>query len=233
MLLVAKRAYGAIVEADDGKLGKLCDFLFRDESWEITSLVLEAGSWLNSYRVTVPPNLVHAKQWPDHRLVIAGLTRQQVLETPGTEKHIPVGDASHLEDVAVTSWDCYWIDILPHPWQVSDDPHLRNTREVSGYHIRASDGYIGHIADFIVDDDTWKIRYLLVDTRNWWPGKHVLVAPSQVAAIEGEEQIMRLDLTLEQIEHGRQFDATAPLDEPQEAGPRGMVPPFRHGRHNV
>jgi len=51
------------------------------------------------------------------------------------------------------------------------DPHLRSTDEVSGYHIQAADGEIGHVEDFVIDDETWAIRYMVVATRNWWPGK--------------------------------------------------------------
>ena len=58
------------------------------------------------------------------------------------------------------------------------DPHRRSIAVVTGYHIHASDGQIGHVENFLIDDATWGIRYLVIDTRNWWPGKHVLVSPS-------------------------------------------------------
>ena len=61
-----------------------------------------------------------------------------------------------------------------------DDPHLRSSRAVTGYHIQATDGDLGHVEDFIVDDHSWTIRYMVLDTTNWWPGKKVLVAPDWI-----------------------------------------------------
>ena len=71
-------------------------------------------------------------------------------------------------------------DAQARPGLESADSHLRSTAEVTGYHIEASDGEIGHVKDFIVDDETWAIRYLEVDTQNWWPGKKVLVSPQWI-----------------------------------------------------
>ena len=68
--------------------------------------------------------------------------------------------------------------------QVNDDEtHLRGAKEVMGYYIEATDGDIGHVDDFVVDDDTWEIRYMVVDTKNWWPGKKVLVAPEWIERV--------------------------------------------------
>ena len=52
----------------------------------------------------------------------------------------------------------------------SDDPHLRSTEAVAGYHIHAVDGEIGHVEDFLLEVADWSIHYLVVDTKNWWPG---------------------------------------------------------------
>ena len=56
----------------------------------------------------------------------------------------------------------------------ADDSHLRSCKAVTGYHIEATDGEIGHVEDFLVDDETWAIRYLVVDTSNWWLGHKCL-----------------------------------------------------------
>ena len=62
----------------------------------------------------------------------------------------------------------------------ANDVHLRSANKVTGYRIGATDGDIGHVEDFIIDDETWEIRYMVVDTQNWWPGKKVLVAPQWI-----------------------------------------------------
>ena len=63
------------------------------------------------------------------------------------------------------------IDFLDRPW------HLRSVEAVTGYHIHASDGEIGYVEDFLLQDTDWSIHNLVVDTTNWWPGKKVLIAP--------------------------------------------------------
>lgn len=216
MLLLAKHMYGALVEASDGKVGKLCDLLFDDDKWAVRSLVLDSGSWLYSRRVTLPPDIVRHKDWDDHRLLIADLTRQQVMECHDTETHIPVGDQTKLEEAVIVDWGVYWVDVMRHPWQVSSDPHLRNTQEVTGYHIEGSDGPMGHIADFVIDDQTWTVRYLAVDTRNWWPGKHVLVVPTRVESIGGQDRTVILGLSREAIQQSPEYEATMPVEEPHE-----------------
>jgi hypothetical protein len=77
---------------------------------------------------------------------------------------------------------------------------------VSGYHIRARDGEIGHVEDFLLDDETWAIRYLVVDTSNWWFGNHVLVSPAWVTNVSWGERLVDVDLTRGIIENGPQFD---------------------------
>jgi hypothetical protein len=67
------------------------------------------------------------------------------------------------------------------------DPHLRSTDNVSGHNIQAKDGEIGHVEDFIIDDETWAIRYLIIDTKNWWPGKKVLVSPLWIDRVSWSE----------------------------------------------
>jgi hypothetical protein len=64
--------------------------------------------------------------------------------------------------------------------------HLRSTANVTGYHIEARDGEIGHVEDFIIDHETWEIRYMVVDTRNWLPGKKVLIAPRWIDRVKLE-----------------------------------------------
>src|SRR5512133_1628062 len=85
------------------------------------------------------------------------------------------------------------------------DPHLRSTHEVSGYHIQALDGEIGHVEDFIIDDETWTIRYLVVDTRNWWPGKKVLVSPHWIENVSWSESKIYVDLPLEVIKQSPEY----------------------------
>ena len=91
------------------------------------------------------------------------------------------------------------------------DPHLRSTDNVTGYHIEALDGEIGHVSDFIIDAETWAIRYLVIDTRNWWPGKSVLISPQWIKSISWSETKVLVNVTRETISQSPKFDVKAPL----------------------
>lgn len=85
------------------------------------------------------------------------------------------------------------------------DYHLRSTREVRGYAIRARDGEIGQVSDFLLDDERWAIRYLVVDTGGWWSGTQVLLAPLWATAVSWEDKVVEMDLTREQVKSGPEF----------------------------
>lgn len=91
------------------------------------------------------------------------------------------------------------------------DPHLRSAKTVRGYHIAAVDGSLGHVEDFLVEDDTWSIRYLLVDTQNWLPSRKVIVPLSRVATIDWKMERLHLDLTREAIKSGPALDGSDPV----------------------
>ena len=61
---------------------------------------------------------------------------------------------------------------------------LHRLSRIRGFHVGATDGPLGHIDDFIVDEATWQIRYLVIDTSNWLGGKWVAVSPTSVTGIE-------------------------------------------------
>ena len=90
-----------------------------------------------------------------------------------------------------------------------DDPHLRSTKDVTGRTIQAQDGEIGHVSDFVVDDEDWAIRYLIVDTRNWWPGKKVLISTQWIERISWEESKVFTNLTREAVKGAPEYTEEA------------------------
>jgi hypothetical protein len=89
----------------------------------------------------------------------------------------------------------------------NDDPHLRSCQAVTGYHLHAKDGDIGHVAGYLIDDATWAIRYLIVDTSNWWLGHKTLVAPQWITGVDWSTETVSVDMTRESIK-------TAPVYAP-------------------
>ena len=97
-----------------------------------------------------------------------------------------------------------------------DDPHLRSIEAVTGYHIHASDGEIGHVEDFLVEDADWSIHYLVVDTKNWWPGKKVLISPRSAREIDWTDKLVNLDVNRQRVKDSPPYDASATVDRPYE-----------------
>jgi hypothetical protein len=98
----------------------------------------------------------------------------------------------------------------------NDDPHLRSCRAVTGYHLHASDGDIGHVSGFLVDDETWTIRYLVVDTSNWWLGRQVLVAPPWITGVHWSDRTVSTDLSRASIKSAPSYESTVQWDREQE-----------------
>ena len=86
------------------------------------------------------------------------------------------------------------------------DPHLRSVASVNGYHVHATDGDLGHVENFVADDANWDIRYLVIATRNWWPGKHVQLAPYAVKEIDWSEERINVNVTRDQVKSSPAWD---------------------------
>ena len=100
--------------------------------------------------------------------------------------------------------------------EADNDPHLRSIKAVTGYHIHASDGEVGHVADFLVKDADWSIRYLVVDTRNWWPGKKILISPRSIKAIDRTKRLIDLNVTRQRVKDSPAYDASIVVDREYE-----------------
>jgi hypothetical protein len=92
------------------------------------------------------------------------------------------------------------------------DPDLRSVAAITGCHIHASDGEIGHVEDFLVDDAGWNIRYIEVDTRNWWPGQQVLISPLSVKEIDWAGKLLQINVTRQQIKDAPPYDPSITVD---------------------
>ena len=237
MLWNASNLTGYAIDATDGSIGSVRDFLFDDREWTIRWLVVDTGTWLSGRDVLLPPS---AADEPDvmRRTFPVRLKRQHVENSPAIDDDAPVSRQHESGLYSYYGWDPYWAayayapagglrtPIEPSPNApgnrpgVEDrpegDPHLRSTREVTGYYIHATDGDIGHVEDLLVDSDGWTIRYIVVDTKNWWPGKKVLVAPRSFTNVDWAEGSVRVNLTRDQIKSGPEYDPTTTVDRAYE-----------------
>jgi sporulation protein YlmC with PRC-barrel domain len=97
-----------------------------------------------------------------------------------------------------------------------DDPHLRSAKAVTGYHIHAKDGEIGHVQGVLVDEKTWAVRYLIVNTSNWWLGHLVLIAPQWIESVSWLNTTVSVHLSRKSVQEAPLFDATTAFDRQLE-----------------
>lgn len=238
MLRSLKDLQGYAIRSTTGDFGSVHEFYFDDERWTVRYLVVDTGTWLPGRKVLLSPIAVEGADWAARRLYL-GLTKERVENSPGIDADKPVSRQFEMDYYNYYGWPYYWAGagawgawtypglMVSAPASESPvsngrdeqqgDAHLRASKEVIGYHIEARDDTIGHVEDFVTDDESWQIRYLVVDTSNWWFGKKVLVAPDWVESVNWSDRTVSVDLTKEQIEHGPEWDPTTPINREYEA----------------
>ena len=205
MLHKASRIRGVTVRAADGDVGHVEEFYFDDHMWTIRYLVVDTGSWLMHRRVLIPPRSI-APNWTFAGLQ-STLTKEQIQHCPEVESHPTMSRLDETRVLGHYGYPSYWEDgaepgsAAAEPSRVKPgDEHLCGTKDITGYHLQASDGEIGHVDDVLIDGN-WQICYLVVDTSNWIGGKSVLISPSAVERVDSPEKEIRVRLTRAEIEH--------------------------------
>lgn len=224
------------VSATDGDIGSVANFLLDDEQWAIRYLVADTERFFDGRRVLISPIALGQIDWSSRRLHVA-LTRDEVKGSPDIDADKPVSRQREREYYRYYGFPYYWgysglwgMGTYPgllasrtwndaHHERVDEtgDVHLRSASEVRGYHVQGSDEAIGHVEDFIVDDETWQVRYLVVDTSNWWFGKIVLVAPHWASRVSWEERKVHIDLTRQAIKDSPEWNASEAVNREYEA----------------
>jgi sporulation protein YlmC with PRC-barrel domain len=231
---------GSTINGTDGEIGHVEDVYFDDETWTIRYLVIDTGSWLTSRKVLISPHSV-TQPLGTSRIIDALLTREQVKNSPEIDTHRPVSRQHEREYLGYYGYPTYWgaglgplsgyamtpsaappdyaerhetreVEAKP------EDAHLRSIRHVSGYHVEASDESIGHVDGFVFDGESWAIRYLIVDTRNWWPGgRKVLVATHWIDRIDWNERKVHTSLTRKAVKASPEYRESVAIDRQYEA----------------
>ena len=239
MLHLAQKIRGASVTAVDGEIGTLEDFYFEEGHWAVRYLLVDTGKWLNGRRVLLSPMSVFG-EW-DVTTIPVRLTRDQVQNSPRFEPADSVSHETETKVLGYYGYPYYWgYDSV---WGTFDNPgalltarsaaspdtntrgidpesrHLRSINKSTGYHLRAVDGEIGHVDDFLIGEDSWRIRYLVVDTSNWIGGRSVLVSSEAVEGVDREHEKLRVGVTRDVIEHSPAFESIEAALDTRETGP--------------
>ena len=222
MLQSINKLSGEKLGALDGEIGHVQDFYFSDQNWAVRYLVADTGNWLSGRKVLLSPYAI-GQLYQDGKVLVANLTRKQIEDSPSIETHKPVSRQYEENYYKYYGWPYYWqgdglwgmsgFPILESPpmplpgtTAVAMDPkrepadaHLRSTQAVKGYHLQASDGITGHVGDFLVDNESWAIRELVIKTGNRFTGKEVRIPVSSVKQISYDESTVFVNLTKEAV----------------------------------
>jgi uncharacterized protein YrrD len=236
MLRSVKILKGYTVVPAEGEIGQVQDFYFDAQAWTIRYLVVDTGEWLSDRLVFLSPTVLHQPDWEAQRLPVSltqeqvknspnlntdkPISRQQESKLRTYYNWPPYWDAATLLPTGATTGLAPVAPVPPVPAssveaetleqtlleEAFDNPHLHSINEVRGYYVQARDDDIGHIDDLLFDDETWAIQYLIVDTRNWLPGKKVRIAASWVKTISWTERTVMVDLQRETIENSPEYE---------------------------
>jgi hypothetical protein len=226
MLRSVRELQGFAIEAMDGPIGRVHEMLFDDHEWVVRYLVVETGKWLPGRRVLISPISVDAIDGIARRVILQ-LSKDRVRNSPSFATDEPVSRQKEAAFYAYYGYGAYWVGpgiwgaaayprelrpmppagVQPPPDDDGSigDPHLRSTREVIGYHIAAVDGEIGHVDDFVIEDDLFTVRHVVVDTSNWPGGRSVMLWPSSVDSIDWDHKKVHVDVTVEEVRKRPEF----------------------------
>jgi hypothetical protein len=234
------------IGATDGDVGGVDTIYFDDVSWTVRYLVVDTGTWLPGRKVLISPRSIERVDVERDR-VVTNLTRERVENSPDIDTHKPVSRQQESRYYNYYGYPDYWTGpyrwglwadpfvLPPHPpgpatglppavaqelaarEHADDDPHLRSAAAVTGYGIQATDGSLGHVEDFLLDEPSWAIRYLILDPTNWWPGPHVVISTEWVADVDDGEATVRVSVDREAVRTAPTWDPDRPMERDWEA----------------
>lgn len=229
---------GQSLEALDGTIGSSSDFLFDDQDWVIRYMVADTRRWLPGRKVLISPLALGLTE-KDHPRLSINLTRQEIEASPHLDEYAPVsreyeilfhkhyGYAHYWEPPLLGSsfpgmnlgparQEPLWSEEMAADYEQARHNHVRSVSEVIGYGIHAFEGQVGQVKDFLIDEASWIIRWLVVDTRTFLPGPKKLVAPGCVDSVDWEKNEIQVNLPMDRIKTSPEFDPTLPITDEYE-----------------
>lgn len=244
MLIKSKALKGYKLQSLDGEIGKVEQFYFDDHHWTIRYMIANTGGWLMDWQVLISPYSLMSVNY-EERFISINLTKKKIEESPLLESDKPVSMQYEEQYYQYYGQPLYWggsfmwgaspyiqNDIYLSSFENSEgqkkaeenltkqhswDPHLRSTDTVRGYKIRGTDGDIGHIDDFVIDDKNWAIRYLIIDTKDLWPAKKVLISPKWIERIDWTHSVAFVNVSCEDIMKSPEYTESFSLTRGYEA----------------
>lgn len=237
MLIRAKELKTFTIDATDGEIGQVLDFYFDEDRWTVRYIVVDSGAWFSASTLLVSPAAIFSIDSPG-RYINTSLSRLEVKNSPTFDRRLPLLRHSEIAYHDYFHYAYYWAG--PNLWGSAANPseirnvaaaqggitasfahatehtHVHSAESVNGFQIAAVDSDVGYIKDFLLDDETWAIRYLIIDTGNWWPGKQIMLAPQWATEVRWAERRVYVDLALEDIKNSPEFYESGLIDRAYE-----------------
>ena len=214
---------GCRMEARDGDVGRVHDVYFDDESWTLRYLVLKTDDWLSGRKVLIAP-VALLEDGGRTGIFRVNLTQDQIRHSPDIDMDKPVSRQQEIDLYGHYAWKGYWESgfyaqgvgeikegsNIPQNVKYGStvDLHLRATSYVTGFHVHGTDGEFGHICNFVIDDQTWKMLNLVVDTGQLTDAKKVLVAVDHIKQMQWSDSEVYLNETKADIEKSVVFESS-------------------------
>jgi hypothetical protein len=227
MLKNIREIYGTRLAATDGEIGQVKDFYFDDETWAIRYLVVDTGAWLPGRLVLLAPDSLGSFD-ADEKLLSVNLTMDQIENSPSIESHRPVTRQFESDYYRYYNWPAYWdgggiwsMDALPtlspplpaediEEPNDDDDVHLQSAKALEGYGIQARDGLLGSVTGFLVDQESWTIGEILVETGHWYAGKQIFISPATVTQVSYETSEIVVSLSMADLQNAAEDEIAGP-----------------------
>ena len=224
MLTPFEQLRGYELAATDGEIGEVQEFYFDDQDWRIRYFVVATGSWLSSRPVLIAPGALREVDAQSGAIAV-DLTREQIRNSPPRDSEKPVSRQYEQQLHRHYNWvgpgasapavlaqqEALAEDPAAKESDAEGDPNLRSSAElVNRYAIHAQDGEIGRVYDFVIDDDGWRVRYMLVRTGVWF-GKDVLLAPQWIERISFDRSEVFVNLPRSAIKDAPTYNDGLPI----------------------
>ena len=241
MLCSVRSLEGRHIEATDGAIGRLTDFYFDDEAWVVRYAVADVHAWLPGRRVLLSPYLFAEPAFGAGKFPV-NVTKSQIRHSPDIDTDKPVSRQYEETNLGYYGYPVYWAGSglwgqYGFPGTISNgmipsayrgplrtptlagngaDHHLRSCNAVRGYQVHGSDGDIGHVGGYLLDDHTWSVRYLVVNTSHWWLGKDVVISPEWIQDVSWQHATVYVSLSRQMVRNSPQYNDDVPLDRAAE-----------------
>lgn len=225
MLISLSKLNGYSIKAEDGNIGEIKDFYFDDHSWLIRYAIVDTRKWLPGRRVIIPPSEFKDVDTSEETFAVR-MTKKEIENGPDIGTAETVSRQREKDIADYYSWPVYWNAGTPIPPLVQGkyndntdsetdeitqvdltnrESELRSVDEITGYTIKAADGELGGIDDIVVDDRDWSIKFIILDTRKWFPGKKVAIESKDIKWISWIEERVSVKFTKDEIKNKPEF----------------------------